>query len=64
MKEISREQLQEAIKSINEETADEFMTMALTDTKKLLSGNISKEEVAYKLYRAYLMGYALGQNKE
>lgn len=58
---ITQKELQEAIQEISESDAGEFMDLALADTKKLMSGKVSKEEVAFKLYRSYLMGFALGK---
>lgn len=59
---ISQEELQEGMRSLGEFEANEFMDMALADVKKIANGRNSKEELAFKLYRAYMLGFIFGQN--
>lgn len=51
------------MQSVSEEVANYFMDMALNDVKNVPDGaNNLKQELSYKLYRAYLIGYCVSQN--
>lgn len=58
---VTIQNLQNVMGSIDESTADKFMDLALEDVDKLFTNESSKEEFAYRLYRAYILGFSIGK---
>lgn len=57
----SSEELIVEMQGVSEEIANHFMDMALADLKNVpKEAESMKQELAYKIYRSYLIGYCIG----